>query len=466
MSIYGLGAILSKIAQFVLLPIYTRMLQPADYGLLEMIYLNGNIFAIFFVLMIGSGFIRLYYDDESVLYRKRLFSTTFYFSLLSGIVFLSLIFIFSKSYTNLMFKGELNQKYILYIAVAMFLSSVNMILYNRLMVRKESVKYISLNLFTTIMTLCLAIYFLVYLKMGIRGILISQIISFASEYIILFILQVNSLTMSFDFFLLKNMLKYSIPLIPVQLASFVLTLSDRYFINIYQNIEDVGFYSLAYKISAIVSLLTMKPLKAFGPHILSLLKDEERCKKELSSFSSFFLFTVLSLSLLLSLFASEIILIVSGKAFLKGASIVVLLTLSYSVIAFNNVILYGIHIVKKNYLNMIFWIVAAIINIGLNILLIPRFGIAGASSATLISYLIITLFYFLALYRVFRIRFQYGIFVFLSILFSIFYFIGNNLEFSLIINIVLKITIVCAYLIIGMLSLYTNSVEKIHTPEV
>ena len=74
-SIYSLGGILNKSIQFLLLPLYTRVLVPADYGKLELVYLVGAILAIVNGLMVQNAYARFYFDKSEVNYKEKLYSS-------------------------------------------------------------------------------------------------------------------------------------------------------------------------------------------------------------------------------------------------------------------------------------------------------------------------------------------------------------------------------------------------------
>ena len=106
MSIYGLGGIITKAINFFLLPIYTRVLVPADYGTLELVYMVGSIIAILYGFMISSGYVREYYVNKDEEHRQILLSSTFWFAFVSTMIILLLIFFFTGKLSRLLFKFD------------------------------------------------------------------------------------------------------------------------------------------------------------------------------------------------------------------------------------------------------------------------------------------------------------------------------------------------------------------------
>ncbi|GAF69488.1 unnamed protein product, partial [marine sediment metagenome] len=161
MSIYGLGGIMTKAISFFLLPIYTRVLVPADYGTLELVYMAGGIIAISYGLMISSGYVREYYVNKDEEHRQALLSSTFGFTFFSTIIILSLTFFFASELSRLLFKFDYGDLFLKLIAISMAIHAHSVIFYNLLMVQEKSKKYISIQIITLLLTIGLTIYFIV-----------------------------------------------------------------------------------------------------------------------------------------------------------------------------------------------------------------------------------------------------------------------------------------------------------------
>jgi len=454
MSVYGLGGILSRFIQFLLLPLYTRVLLPSDYGSLEIVSMTGSIIAILFGLMISSGYVRNYYDNKDNHYRTELFSSAIWFTFFFSAVFLVLFFFLSDNIAARMFNFENGALYLKLILVSSFITVHNQIFYNLLMVQDKARKYVTINVITLLISIVCTIVFVVYFKWSIKGILLAQIIGFGLEFVLLFSSLSEKNLLFFSFEKIKEMLKYSLPLIPLQIASFILELSDRYFLKEYQTLNDVGLYSLGYRFAAIIPLFAVQPMRGFTPYIFSLINTPEKCKQTLADFFRYYLAAILFISLVISMFSREAIMVMADKSYYTSWKVVYILCISYVFYGSVNLLSYAIEIVKKNWISGIFWLFAAAINIGLNFILIPRYGILGASIATTISYFIVLLCYFFAVSRVYYVPFQYGKFLFILALTSIFYYFSTWLNTELILSVILKSLLLGIYTVIVLFNSY------------
>lgn len=462
MTIYGLGGILTKLINFLLLPVYTRLLAPSVYGTLELVYLTGNILGILYGFMIGSGYLRNYYDNDDLNYRNKLLGSAFWFTFFNSLIFSILFVLFSKRISFLIFGFKEGNIYINLIAITTLISAHSILFYNYLMVREKSRLYITIQVTSLVLTLILTIYFIVVAHLSVKGILFAQLIGKSAEFLILAIILLKSTIFSISKTYIYDMLKYSIPLIPIQIAFFILNLSDRFFLKHYQSLDDVGLYSLGYKFASLLPLFTIQPLRAYGPYIFSLVATPEICKKNMANFTRYYIAGVLLITLIISMFSSEIIFLMAQKSYHEGWRVVYLLCLSFVFYGIVNVIALGIEIIKKNWISSIIWLFAAIISLLSNFILIPRYGIIGASITSTISYFFVLICYFIILYFLYPIPFEYLKFFILLVFSSFIYIFPLFIKFNLLVLISIKTCLIFIFIIFILKSgyLYDNEIVR------
>jgi O-antigen/teichoic acid export membrane protein len=458
-STYTLGNILNKGVQFLLLPLYTHILLPSDFGKLELTYLVGAILAILYGLLVETGYSRIYFDLKDVKERKRLFGTGQFFNFICAIFFISITYTFSKEIANLFFdfaEGEVLLKLVSISAAVKIFTAIPM---NNLRNRQKAKTYISVNFLALVINVSLTIYFLVVLKTGIEGILYAQITGALIELIVLYFILHSEISFQISGSLLKTMLSFSVFLILPNMSSLVIAMSNRYFLQEYQNLEEVGLFSLGYKVASIIPFLITEPVKkAFGPHIFSFVDDPEKCKTQLTRFTRYFVAILSFTVLIISIFSFELISIMSNQSFHSSYSIVFVLTLSYMLMGLAGIVVLGIQITKKTWIITAIWPFAAVLNVSLNIWLIPLYGKEGATYATVLSSMFILTSYFMAVYKLYYVKFEYIKYLMILLLTAFIYYVSTyltGLNFFLIIAI--KITMVIFYI---MLILKLNYFSK------
>ncbi len=459
MSIYGMGSIAARAIQVILLPVYTRFLSPANYGSLELVYMVAGVLAIMYGLMIGSGYLRTYYDSTDQTHRDRVLGSAFWFTFFCAILAGGAALLFSRDLADAVFEFEGGGAFISLIAVATAIKAHNYIFYNLLIVREKASTYVAVNIITIVVTIGITVYFVVFLHQAVRGILLAQVIAYGLEFALLAFLLLRRNILIYSTAAVKEMLALSIPLIPLQLASFILTMADRFFLQEYRTLEEVGLYSLAYKFASIMPFLVIEPFKAFGPHLFSLIDQPEKCKRTLADFTRYYMAGSVLFALVIAMFSREVIMLMSTAEYYDAHRVVFLLCLSYVFYGLTSLTGYAINIVKKNWIIGLSWLIGAALNVGLNFILIPAYGMVGAAVATIASYLVVALGRLIIIRRVYPVPFAYGAFIGVVIAGTIVYTASTCLHFTPAVSVIGK-TILLALFAVGIVYGYLTASER------
>ena len=407
-SLYSMGEVLNKSIQFLLLPVYAHFLTPKDYGRLELTYLYGAVLLILYGFIVENGYARLFFDKKEQSYRDSLFGTSFFFKLATGAVFLGVSLVFSEFFGKLLFNFEKGAEYIQLISISVLLKSLAEIPLKTLIIEKRAMRFVINNSLYLLVSLSTTVYFIVVLRLKISGVLYGQILGAVFQLATLLYSEWKRTHFSFSFSLLKGMLYFSIFLIPTHLASFVTFWSNRLFLLKYANLEDVGTFSFGYKIASIIPILLTQPIKkASGPEIYELIDQPEACRKRIRQYTLIMLMFLSLFALTLSVFSREMIQVMAAKSFASSYQVVFILSMGYVLVGLAGIVVTPIQISKKTWLISITWALSAAVNIALNLLLVPCFGKAGATYATLLSFLFILVLYFIFAEMVYRVRFEY-----------------------------------------------------------
>lgn len=408
LTIYSLGTILNKGVMFLLVPLYTRVLVPADYGKLELVNTVGAILVMLYGLMVENGYARMYFQSREIDKRKELFFSGQLFNIVCSLVFGGISFIYAESIAANIFKFPGGADFLRLITVVTFLKVLTHIPFHNIRNRQKAALFVSMNLGYLILNVALTIIMLVVLKLGVKGVLYAQIISGTIELLALYYVTREENGLKYSLASLKMMLGFSVFLIPANLSGFILNLSNRYFLNEYQDLEQVGLYSLGAKLSGIIPFLFTDPVKrAFGPHFYKLMDQPERSKKLLADFSRVFFAGLALVALTISVFSRELVELMASASYGGSHSIVFILSTSYLFLGLAGVIVIGVHVTMKTWIISLIWLVSAGINVLLNILLIPAYGRMGAALATMLSVVFINISYFYAVSRIYPVKFEY-----------------------------------------------------------
>ena len=405
--IYGIGALLSKIVGFLLIPLYTRYLTTSDYGVLELLDLTSTIVSIFISMRIGSAVIRFYYDSADELEQKKVVSTAYMATFASALLVVLFSQICSIRLSCLIFDTDVYDKYFKLVFMATALSLISSVPEAYLMARKQSIFYTIISLMTLSSYLILNIYFIVFLKMGILGILYSSVITkiFNSSVLSFYCITKNSLFFSFT--KLKSMLKFSLPLIPANVGTFILNYADRFILQKLATTAEVGIYALGYKFGYMLPVLVMGPINMIWvPQMFELASKSD--KKTIEKMFTYITLILIFCGLGLILFTKDAIRIMATPPFYPAYKVVSFVVLGYIFRGMASFFWDGIMVSKKTIYIGISVFVSALSNILLNIFLIPQFRAMGAAYSTAISFFIMFVLIFYFCQRVYSIKCEWG----------------------------------------------------------
>jgi len=190
--------------------------------------------------------------------------------------------------------------------------------------------------------------------------------------------------------ILKEPLKFGYPLLPSGYSNLLIQSGDRYVLRIFQSVSNVGLYSFGYTIARTIEILLVEPLAhSFTPTIRKLESNPSEQKRFLRNSATFSYIVGIFIALGLSLFCKEVIMLLARKKeFWQSWVIVPVIAFSYVQHAVSHFFGCGMAMKNKSYHISGILLVSACVNIGLNFIFIPYWGILGAAFATLISYIV------------------------------------------------------------------------------
>ena len=196
---------------------------------------------------------------------------------------------------------------------------------------QNPVHFVTINACKLILQLSLNIYLVVFMHLGVIGVLYSTLITEICVGGWLLFFTYRSVGGAFSSSIAKRMLVFGAPLIVANLCDFVLTFSDRYFLRIYQGLDEVGIYSLGYKLGFVLWALVMEPvLSIWLPQRFELARKEGLFETNKKVF--FYVnFLVVFVALGISLFSRDLFRIMSNQEFWRASNVVPLIMLAYIV---------------------------------------------------------------------------------------------------------------------------------------
>ena len=385
-SILILSNICLKAINFFLLPLYTKHLTPQMLGVSDSITTFTGILFPILVAGLDSAYSAFYFDKEENRADK-VYTTILCTLIVLGVI--PMIMAFAAEPLSVLLFGT--EEYSAIVIMALFSVSFNiwflpfsleLRLQNRMLIFGIS------NVIASSLMVVLNIVFVSLLKMGASALILSgMIVHFEQILFLALAVRKKIERKNFDKWLLKSMLKFAIPLIPMSVMVWVLSLSDRYIILYYLGEDSVGLYGIGMRFVTMLNVVISGVAMAYTTFAFSS-KDDEGAKKQY-----YYIFVVESVLLIIisftvAIFNKEIIFLMTDKAYEGAEGPLRDLMFAQSIYAMTSVVGYGISFMKKSIYLLYGVIAGSIVNLALNFLLIPKYGIDAAALTTLIGYLI------------------------------------------------------------------------------
>jgi len=383
-AIYTIPSILSYGISFFLIPLYTRVLTPTDYGALDMITVFGSLIALTVALEISQAIARFYHDEKTDDGKKVLASTALWFTIITFTVFLIAALAFAPELSRIVIGAPGFDDVFRLGVVFIWVNGLFYLLKNQLRWELRSKAYSTVSITHSLTTAGASVLLAYVFQFGIYGFLAGMIIGTVAGTLLGFYHLKKTFQLRFDFTKLKAMLAFSMPLVPSSIAVFVSMYIDRLMINYYLSLEEVGLYGIGYRLASVSTLVLVGFQMALTPLVYRHYQEPETPQQLATIFRSF-LAIVIVIFLGLSLFADVALWVLTTPAYYAASQVVVFLV---PAILLSQMYIFapGIGIAKKTHLFV--WINAggAILNIFFNWLLIPQVGYVGAGIATLLGY--------------------------------------------------------------------------------
>lgn len=388
-GLVGITNILVAISGLILLPIMTKNFTTSDYGVWVQITTTIALLPNVATLGLPYTMVRFLSAEKDIERIREGFYSLAGVVLLSTTVISLLMLLFSKTIAAALFNGNMNTAVLL--VPIIFLACLNAFLLNYFRTFQQMKRYSVFLLIQTYLGLFIASYF-AFNRYNITQTALGLLIANAVTFIIMLIFIVSKLGFKIPKFQnLKEYLSFGVPTIPGNISYWVVDSSDRYVIGILLGTTFVGYYSPGYTLGNII-IMVLSPFSLLLPAVLPKYyekNDMEQVQIFLKYSMKFFFLIAIPSAFGLSALSKHILMIITTQAIaLNGYMITPFIALS--------ALLYGVYGIVSNILVLekktkivgIVWILAAILNLTLNIILVPEFGIMGAAAVTLLAYIL------------------------------------------------------------------------------
>lgn len=374
-----IGNFASKIMSFFMLPLYTAVLSTAEYGTADLMTTTVNLLSPFFTLLISEAVMRFALDQD--VDKGQIFTI--------GLIVTCGGFIAMCAVSPLVLLSEDMAPYLGYFLAYYFFTCLHLLV-SQFVKGIENVAIYSISgVFQTIVFIALNLVFLLGLHLGVTGYMLAMLVGEATTSVLLWIgAGLNGFLVkpaSIDKNLFRDMLRYSVPMIPNSISWWISNSSDKYLLTMFVGVGVTGVYSAAQRIPSLFATVSTIFMSAWQISAVEDFGSQESRRFYSNIYKQYSTFNSLVVGVLIcgcELLAS----ILFSNDFFNGWVLVPVLLIAFEFSAMSAFLGSIYTSAKRTKMLFVSTMFAAVLNIVLNVMLIPSLGAMGASLATLASY--------------------------------------------------------------------------------
>ena len=379
--IFTIGNFATKILSFLIVPLYTYILSTEEYGRIDLFFTAGSLIVSFLTLQIHQAMMRFLLGketkDEIALSNCM---AVFILETVLSLLFLPIYILAFKS-------TELGLLFL----VNLVFSSFNVIFSDYLLVVEKNVLYAIKGVVVTAVLLSSNVIALVFLKLGMNGYIYANILSQIVGCVFLLLTnkyQDKIKIKNIDFDILKQMLKYCVPLIPNSLMWWIMSSGDKFIINYYLGDSANGLYSLALKVPTIISMFYSYFVQAWAISAIEENESEERKQfyERIYKVSNAMLFAMVSI---ITLFIKLLYTTVMGVDYRPSWIYVPILAMATAFSSQTSFFAVFYTLSKKTKSIFVTTLAGTVINLIANFILVHIIGLQGIALGTAIGYIVV-----------------------------------------------------------------------------
>ncbi len=371
--IYGVSGALSKIIMVFLVPIYTRVLTPSDYGILGFIATMATALNILCDLQITMGMGRFFFEEETQRSRRVLVGTGLVSVFTNAMVAGLLVMAFAAPLARKIFGGSEHAAVLRLMAAQIPASVCHTYLLYVLRLRRNPRQYLACALTSTVTTVFLSVLLVLVLRWGVHGVLWAQLVGMSVGAAMCSFYGIDTLRLSWSRPRLNRILRFCLPSVPAVAGNWLQNATGQVFVLSMLSLADLGNDSLALRLASALGLYQMAFNMAWYPFALSIMKEGDSRRKYALGFLAY-LCGASAIAFPLGLLASDIVGLLAGPDFQQAGGIlgiVGLAVLGEGMVATGS---FGIMVTKRTYHYSTSYAVSVMVNVGITLALIRSCG--------------------------------------------------------------------------------------------
>jgi O-antigen/teichoic acid export membrane protein len=403
-AVYGLGGVVSRVVAVFLLPLYTRYLTRDDLGAVGVLIALSAILVTVLRGGMGSAFFRFSFDSRDPAHRRLVLRTSFWFTMSMATLGLAAGLALAGPIATALSLGDADLVRAAFVGLWAQMNYEQLTSLFRL--EERSLAYVGASLVNIAITIGTTILLVVVLEQGALGVIVGNFTGTLIVYLALLGYRREQLGLQLDRRLLGEMNRFGLPLVPSALALWTMNFSDRFFITKLASLAEVGLYEIGVRIASPMVLL-LTAFRMAWPAFAYSLEDDREARRTYGYVLTYLVFVTSWGALALGLLSPWLVRVLAQPRFYEGSRVVAPLAFAFAVFGCYTVVAIGVGRARRTQFNWAATGLAALVNVALNLLLIPRYGMMGAAVATLAAYAVLFVAMTARAQRVYPVPYQW-----------------------------------------------------------
>lgn len=394
-AIYGGADLLFKLLQFALIPVYTRELTVAEFGVLALLQVSATLVGAIANLGVNFATQRFYFDPSTGGPQKGVLVSTGLFQLVATLTLtVGALIVLAHP-----FEAQLQANYgiawlLLVIALVTIVpDQLAQYLLDTSRLQFAPLRFCAIALVKNVLGLLIGVWLLLEAGLGLMGLFLGNLVGATLAVPIGAWLVRQDLTFAFDRALFKRTIRFGAPFVFTAAGYWAFSSMDRWLLAELADPVQVGLFSIALKFASVMALVITAFHQAWVPWAMRLAHEEPDHPRIFSKVLNFWVFLLGLMSLAIGLFAAEILSLFTPRAYWPAAAAMAVGAAGVALSGTTQLTTLGLTLAKRTGLIATGAWLAAGINLAANLILIPPLGATGSALATCVSYAALTLFY-------------------------------------------------------------------------
>ncbi len=382
---YSPSKIIGMLGNAIIVPVYTSLLSPEQYGLYSLSIALLSFLCIIFSDWVGLSGLRFFKHHQMTQDMPK-YLTTLVTMLIANVFLMFVVaFVFKDNFYSFF---KIPAKYFLAILVLIIPVAVRALLFQLLRAQLKSMSFTLSTIINQFLTILLSIFFVKFFHLGAIALLLGMGVSI-SLIDLLLIYQSNILSwfrlQKIEWHSVLPIFKYGIPIAATSLSAWIINQSNKFIMNSIHGFSEVGIVGVAYGLTlpllmTIFSIITVAAI----PRIINMYEERIDVRPLISRFTGYYILIALPVILVISLYAPDYVhMLSSNEKFQTAFKLIPYFAFGTFFMALTDYTTLQYHLANKTYIEFIIKLTSGITNIVLNILLIPKMGLEGVGIATL-----------------------------------------------------------------------------------